>query len=138
MDIDAALIRFVAYQIILASMYEFDSTWRLPCFIFYSRAFQLLFRVWIGCYNVAEEVGLIQAECDFLFRWFLLGGVLDDKEVREILDLALKFCERTEVPEAGWAALAELFRFASQHGRLEQPWGVSCVKWITKYRLPQQ
>jgi hypothetical protein len=135
MDIDAALTRFIAYRLILASVYEFDSTWRLPCFIFYSRVFQLLFSVWIDCYNVAAEVGLIKKECEFLFRWFLFGGVLDDEEVRELLNLALKFCERTEVPEAGWAALAELFRFASQQGRLEQPWRVSCVKSITKYRL---
>lgn len=137
MDIDAAITRFVVYQLILASVYEFDPIWRLPCFIFYSRVFQLLFRVWIGCYDVADEVGLFKAECEFLFRWFLLGGVLDDEEVREILEFALKFCGRIETPESGWAALAELFRFASQQGRLEQPWGVSCFKWISKYRLPQ-
>jgi hypothetical protein len=123
-------------QLVLAAVLEPDALLGLPCFVFYSREFQLLFRVWAGCYNgLANQFGISQNECEFLFRWFQQGGVLDDEEIEGILAIAIKFGARIGMSRRGWSALAEFFKFSSQQGRVMQPWGVRCMKWIISHRL---
>jgi hypothetical protein len=100
--------------------------------------FQVILKVWCGCYTgVAGQLGFSDLECDFLFRWFLTGGVLDDDEVRALLEIALPFCCQAGdwVPETGWSILEKIVKFASQQGRLEQPWAVQWVKWINRNKL---
>jgi hypothetical protein len=136
MDYSGALNRFVFCQLVLATITELDPFVGLPCFIFYSRVFQLILRVWSGCYREAiRAYRLDENECTFLFRWFLLGGVLDNDEFQDALSIAIRFCKHLQIPETGWAALSEYFKFATQHGRIEQPWGLRCVRWIQAHRL---
>jgi hypothetical protein len=108
-----------------------------PCFIYYNRVFQLLTKVWSGCYYLAapRALGFSQLKCEFLFRWFLLGRVLDDDELQLTLAFTLKYCARIPLPQTAWGTLKEFFMFACQQGRLEQPWGVKCVRWIQSHRL---
>jgi hypothetical protein len=136
MDYNAALWGVNRTYFYLSAIGKLDSESGLPCFIYYSRIFQFLIKVWCGCYDVAGHVGLYQLECDFLFRWFLLGGVLDNDEIQLILSFALKYCARVrEIPETGWVLLMECFRFAGQQRKIEQPWGANCMRWIQQYRL---
>jgi hypothetical protein len=78
--LNETLARFAVSQLVLATITEKDHFLGLPCFIFHSRVFQLIVRIWCGCYEAAGRFGLSEIECDFLFRWFLLGGVLDNDE----------------------------------------------------------
>jgi hypothetical protein len=138
MDFNAAACTFLVTQFALGALTERDRTFGLPCFIFYDRVFQLILKVWCGCYTgVAREFGFSDLECDFLFRWFQTGGVLDDDEIRAVLELALPFCSCAGdwVPETAWSILEEIVMFASQQGRLEQPWGINWVKWINRNKL---
>jgi hypothetical protein len=136
MDYNAALCGVTRAYLFLSAVSKLDSTWGLPCFIFYGRIFQLLSRVWCGCYIAGiGELGYSELECSFLFRWFMLGGVLDNDEIQATLALALKYCARVPIRDAGWVALEEYFLFASQHGRLDQPWGAKCIRWIRSHRL---
>lgn len=135
LDLNAAACTFLVTQFAVGAITEFNSFVGLPCFLFYNRVFQLMLSVWSGCYGVASEFGLTDLECDFLFRWFLLGGVLDDEEIREILGFTIRFCAHADIPETGWAILLELLKFFTQQGRLIQPWGINCVRWILTHRL---
>jgi hypothetical protein len=56
------------------------------------------------------------------------GGVLDNDEIQAILALPLRYCRFVPISKNAWATLQEMFTFASQQGRLAQPWGVNCVK----------
>jgi hypothetical protein len=69
------LVRFADLQLVLATIAEKDCFIRLPCFIYYSLVFQLFVKVWCGCFGAARRFEFSDLECDFLFRWFLLGGV---------------------------------------------------------------
>jgi hypothetical protein len=123
MDYNAALCGVISAYLFFSAFVRRDAKWRLPCFIFYTRIFQLLVKVWCDCYIAGAEVlGYSQLECEFLFRWSMLGGVLNDDEIQAILELAMRYCARVPVCDAGWCALEEMLLFASQHGRLEQPW----------------
>lgn len=93
----------------LTSVREVDRVVGLPCCLFYSRVFQLLWRIWLRCYDIAEEVGLNPNECGFYFRWFQQGGVLDNDELQDALELAINVCSQMRIPETGWAALADFF-----------------------------
>jgi hypothetical protein len=137
MDFDAALGAILKTHLYFSALWSLDFKFGLPCFIYYRTTFQLLVKVWAGCYGLEDYFGFSVDECGFLFRWFLLGGVLDPDELQAVLALALKWCVRNCLPllTTAWSALAELFRFASQHGKLEQPWGVNCMRWIQKHRL---
>jgi hypothetical protein len=135
MDFNVAACMFLVTQFALGTITELDQFNGLPCWIFYSGIFQLLIKVWSGCYGVAKEFDFSELECEFYFRWFLLGGVLDDDEILQTLGVALLFCEKSRVPESGWAMLEEIFKLASQHGKLLQPWGVDCIKWINRNKL---
>jgi hypothetical protein len=135
MNLNAAACTFLVTQFVIGAITEFDPFIGLLCFLFYNRVFQLLLSVWSGCYGVAGEFGLSDMGCEFLFRWFLLGGVRDDDEIREVLGFAVRFYAKTEVPETGWAMLSELLKFFTPQGRLAQPWGVNCVRWIDSHRL---
>jgi hypothetical protein len=136
MDYNAAACTFLVTQLVLGTITEKDPFVHLPCFILYGRIFQLIFNVWCGAYMVAEELSFSELECDFLFRWFLLGGVLDDEEIQDILYFALHFCATTSsVPESAWSWLGKFIKFMSQHGRIIQPWGVQSVKWINRNKL---
>jgi hypothetical protein len=84
---------------------------------------------------VANEVGLKGTDCKSLFRSFQFGGVLENGEIQSVLRLAFVFGTESHVSETGWAALSEFFKFASQQGRLDQPWGVYHFKWIKSHRL---
>jgi hypothetical protein len=102
MDFNAAACNFLITQLVLGALTERDRVFGLPCFIFYGRVFQLLLKVWCGCYTgIACQLGFSDIECDFLFRYFQSGGVLDDDEIRAILEVALPFCSRAGnmVPE---------------------------------------
>jgi hypothetical protein len=136
MNCEEELGRFAALQIVLAIVTEKDPFIGLPCFIFYSRVIQLIVRTfWCGCYGVAREFKLSEIECDFLYRWFLLGGILDNDEFQDALSAAIRFCSQAIILQTGWAALDECFKFATQHGRIEQLWGLNCLMWIRAYRL---
>jgi hypothetical protein len=134
-NLNAAACTFLITQFAIGAITEFDPFVGLPCFLFYNRVFQLILRVWSGCYEVAREFAISDLECDFLFRWFLLGGVLDDEEIREVLGFTVRFCARTEIPVTGWVMISELLKFFTQQGRLSQPWGVNCIRWIDSHRL---
>jgi hypothetical protein len=134
-DLNAAACTFLVTQFAIGAFTEFDPFIGLPCFIFYNRVFQLFLKVWSGCYGVAREFTLSDLECDFFFRWFLLGGVLDDDEIKEVLALTFDYCAETEKPETGWVMISELLKFFTQQGRLSQPWGLNCIRWIEAYRL---
>jgi hypothetical protein len=121
--------------LVQAAVFETDPQLGLPNFIFHGREIQLLLKVWCGCYDTASAFGISENECSFLFRWFLLGGVLDNEEVETSLRLAIEVCSQIEIQKLGWSALAELFRYASQQGKLVQPWGAQCLKWIIKHKL---
>jgi hypothetical protein len=83
MDLNVAACTFVVTQFTLGAFTELDRVFGLPCFIFYNRIFQLIPKVWCGCYTgIASQLGFSDIECDFLFRWFLLGGVLYDDKIR--------------------------------------------------------
>jgi hypothetical protein len=129
------LVRFAVSQLALATITEKDPLLGLPYFICYGRVFQLIVRIWSGCYAAAGRFGLSELECDFLFRWFLLGGVLDNDEFQATLSLAVRFCSQANIPQSGWVALYEFFKFATQQGRIEQPWGFNCALWIRGHRL---
>lgn len=136
MDYNAALCGVTSAYLFFSAFTKPDAKWGLPCFIFYNRVFQLLVKIWCGCYIAGAEIlGYSELECQFLFRWFMLGGVLDNNEIQAILELALQYCERVPVRDAGWCALEEFLLFASQHGRLEQHWGDDCIRWIRRHRL---
>jgi hypothetical protein len=82
MDYNAALLVLAKAQLFVSAIACFDSKWGLPCFIFYSKIFQLLCKVWCGCYLAGPEaLGYSELECEFLFRWFVMGGVLDNDEI---------------------------------------------------------
>jgi hypothetical protein len=134
MDYNAALSKVTEAYLFISAFTKLDSKIGLPCFLYYNTTFQLVLKVWCGCYDRAEEFGFSENECSFLFRWFLFGGVLDNDEIRIILGSTLKYCEDLGIPRSAWAALAEFFRFACQQGRLEQPWGI-CLKRILRFRL---
>jgi hypothetical protein len=89
--LNEALAKFAVSQLVLATMSEKDRFLGLPCFVFYSRVFQLIVRIWCGCYGAAGRFGLSEIECDFLYRWFLLGGVLDNDEFQAALSIAIRF-----------------------------------------------
>jgi hypothetical protein len=134
MDLNVAACTFLVTQFALEALIERDRVFGLPCFIFYNRIFQVILKVWCGCYTgIASQLGFSDLECDFLFRWFLTGGVLDDDEIRAILEIALPFCSQAgdSVPEL----LEKIVKFNSQQGRLEQPWGVQWIKWINRNKL---
>jgi hypothetical protein len=80
MDIGAALGRIDACQLALASLVTPDPYLDLPCFIYYSRVFQLIIRIWCECYGKAGLFEISKIECDFLYCWFLTGGVIDNDE----------------------------------------------------------
>jgi hypothetical protein len=135
MDYKGALGRFAACQLDLATIAKKDPFLGLPCFIFYSRVFQLILRIWCGCYGAAGAFGISEIECDFLYRWFLGGGVIDNDEFQATLSIAIRFCSQAIIPQTGWAALDEFFKLATQHSRIEQPWGQNCILWIHGHRL---
>jgi hypothetical protein len=135
METNVAEHRLVLTIIISAALFGTDNLLGLPHFIFYSPVIQLLFKVWVGCYNTANPFRISEDECSFLFRWFLLGGVLDNDEIEASLGQALRICSQLNMQKRGWSALAELFWFASQQGRVSQPWGIQCFRWIRKHRL---
>lgn len=135
MDFARTLYDFAAYQLVTDSFFEEDPVSGLPCIFLYCRVIQLLIRVWSGCFGVANEVGLKETECKALFRSFQSGGVPRNEELQKVLGLAFVYCTRNPVSESGWATLSEFFKFASQQGRLEQPWGVYHYKWIKSHRL---
>lgn len=135
MAIEAALGRIAACQLALASLVTPDPYLGLPCFIYYSRVFQLIIRIWCGCDRKAGLFGISEIECDFLYRWFMTGGVIDNDEFQDILSIAIRFCSQRRISATGWTALAEFFKFATQQGRIEQPWGFNCVMWIRAHRL---
>jgi hypothetical protein len=135
MDDNAVLATVVEAYLYVSAIASLESPYGLPCFIHYSRVFELLNKVWSGCYETAYAFGCSQLECDFYFRWFLLGGVLDNDEIQATLALALKYCSRVPLLESAWGSLQEMFKFATQQGRIEQPWGLNCIKWIQRHRL---
>jgi hypothetical protein len=137
MDYNAAIVGVTVAYLYESAIAKLDSSIGFPCFIYYNRVFQLLTKVWNGCYYLAASraLGFSQLECEFLFRWFLLGGVLDDDELQLTLSFTLKYCARVPLPQTAWGTLKEFFMFACQQGRLEQPWRVSCVRWIQSHRL---
>jgi hypothetical protein len=47
MDYNAAACTFLVTQLVLGTVSERDPFLGLPCFIFYSRIFQLILRVWM-------------------------------------------------------------------------------------------
>jgi hypothetical protein len=65
--LNEALVTFAVSQLVLATITEKDPFLGLPCFIFYGRVFQLILRVWSGCFGAARRFGLNKIECDFLF-----------------------------------------------------------------------
>jgi hypothetical protein len=135
MDYNAALSRVTEAYLVISAFTKVDSRIGLPCFLYCNTTFRLTLKVWCGCYNLAEEFGFSELECSFLFRWFLLGGVLDNDEIQTILGSTLKYCKDLGISRNARSALAELFRFACQQGRLGQPWEVMCLKWILLFRL---
>jgi hypothetical protein len=136
MDFNAALGGLLKAHLYFSALYSLDAKFGLPCFVYYSTTFQLLVKVWAGCYGLEDYFNFSENECEFLFRWFLLGGILDPDEIQASLAWTLKWCVRLPtLPTTAWSALAELFRFASQQGKLEQPWGVDCMRWIQKHML---
>jgi hypothetical protein len=120
-DLNAVACSFLVTQFAIGAITEFDSFVGIPCFLFYKGVFQLMLKVWCGAYGVASEFGFSDLECDFLFRWFLSGGVLDDEEIQGVLGFTIRFCARAIVPETGWAMVLELLKFFTQQGRLIQP-----------------
>jgi hypothetical protein len=59
----------------------------------------MLVKVWSGCYEAAiDALGFSKLECEFYFRWFLFGGVLDNEEIHDLFDLAIKYCSRVTIP----------------------------------------
>lgn len=133
---NAVLWETIRAYLYVSAIAKFDSSFGLPCFIFYSRTFQLLLKVWAGCYEAAiSALGFSEFECLFFFRWFMFGAVLDNDEIQDLLALALRYCSKVTIPYKGWEALEEFFRFASQHGRRRQQWGVECIRWIRTHRL---
>jgi hypothetical protein len=91
-DLKAAACSFLLTQFVIGAITEPDAFVGLPCFLFYNRIFQLMLKVWSGCYGVAGEFGLTDLECEFIFRWFLLGGVLDNDGIQITLALMLRLC----------------------------------------------
>jgi hypothetical protein len=133
--VEAVVVRVVVAYLYVQAIASLKNPYGLPCFIYYSSVFQLLNKVWCGCYQAAYAFGYSELECDFLFRWFILGGVLDSDEIQGNLAMALKYCTFVPIPESAWGTLQEMFKFATQHGKLDQPWGLDCINWIQRHRL---
>jgi hypothetical protein len=114
MESNAALLAAIKAELYMSAIAKFDRKFGLPCFIFYSRVFQVVAKVWAGCYEAAiDALGFCDLECSFLFRWFIFGGALDNDEIQDLLAFALAWCSSIPTPERGWVTLEEFFLFSS-------------------------
>jgi hypothetical protein len=116
--VDAVVAGVIVAYLYVQAVASLDIPYGLPCFIYYSRVFQLSNKVWCRCYRAAYAFGYSKLECKFLFRWFILGGVLDGEEIQELLALASQYCSFVPIHESAWETLQEMFKFATQHGKL--------------------